>query len=118
MRNASDNIDEAERVTLASVRAAAATRVPACGHVRPDPGRDPPGGDRDPSAATNAAPPVVPVVATLAAVAAVIVIAIFATGGNGPGPPDARAAIAGKSDPRSRARPGCTARPATAAPSR
>ena len=37
--------------------------------------------------------------ATLAAVAAVIVIAILATGGNGLGPPDARAAIAGKSDP-------------------
>lgn len=42
---------------------------------------------------------VVPVVATFAAVAAVIVIAILATGGNGLGPPDARAAIAGKSDP-------------------
>jgi anti-sigma-K factor RskA len=37
-------------------------------------------------------------VATLSAVAAVIVIAIVA-GGNGLGPPDARAAIAGKSDP-------------------
>ena len=43
--------------------------------------------------------PVVPVVATFAAVAAVIGIAILATGGNGLGPPDARAAIAGKSDP-------------------
>ena len=42
---------------------------------------------------------VVPLVATFAAVAAVIVIAILATGGNGLGPPDARAAIAGKSDP-------------------
>ena len=41
---------------------------------------------------------VVPVVATFAAVAAVVVIAILATGGNGVGPPDARAAIAGKSD--------------------
>jgi anti-sigma-K factor RskA len=36
-------------------------------------------------------------VATLAAVAAVIVIATLATGGNGLGPPEARAAIAGKS---------------------
>jgi anti-sigma-K factor RskA len=38
-------------------------------------------------------------VATLAAVAAVIVIATVATGDNGLEPPDARAAIAGKSDP-------------------
>ena len=42
---------------------------------------------------------VVPAVVTLAAVAAVIVIAILATGGNPRGPADARAAIAGKSDP-------------------
>jgi hypothetical protein len=38
-------------------------------------------------------------VATLAAVAAIVVMAILATGGNGLGSPDARAAIAGKSDP-------------------
>jgi len=42
---------------------------------------------------------VVPAVVTLAAVAAAVVIAIIATGGNGLGPADARAAIAGKSDP-------------------
>ena len=41
---------------------------------------------------------VVSAVATLSAVAAVIVIAIL-SGGNGLGPPDARAAIAGKSAP-------------------
>ena len=44
-------------------------------------------------------PIVVPALGALAAVAAVIVIAILALGGNGLGPPDARAAIAGKSDP-------------------
>ena len=42
---------------------------------------------------------VVPAVVTLAAVAAAVVIAIIATGGNSLGPSDARAAIAGKSDP-------------------
>lgn len=41
----------------------------------------------------------IPVAATLAAVAAVVVIAILATADGGPGQPDARAAIAGKSDP-------------------
>lgn len=42
---------------------------------------------------------VVPVAGALMAVAAVVLIAIVAFGGNGPGPADARAAIAGKSDP-------------------
>jgi len=42
---------------------------------------------------------VAPVVGTLAAVAAVVVIAMIAFGGDGLGPPDARAAISGKSDP-------------------
>lgn len=41
----------------------------------------------------------VPVVGTLAAIAAVVLIVIVAQGGDGLGPPDARAAIAGKSDP-------------------
>ena len=42
---------------------------------------------------------VVPVAGTLAAIAAVALIAVLAFGDNGPGPADARAAIAGKSDP-------------------
>ncbi|WP_411276818.1 anti-sigma factor [Gaiella sp.] len=42
---------------------------------------------------------VVPVVGTLAAIAAVVLIAVVALGGDEPGTPDARAAIAGKSDP-------------------
>jgi hypothetical protein len=42
---------------------------------------------------------VVPVAGALAAVAAVALIAVLAFGDNGPGPADARAAIAGKSDP-------------------
>lgn len=42
---------------------------------------------------------VAPAVGAFAAVAAVIVVAIVALGGNGLGTPDARAAIAGKSDP-------------------
>lgn len=41
----------------------------------------------------------VPVAAALAAVAAVALIAVVAFGGDGLGPADARAAIAGKSDP-------------------
>ena len=41
----------------------------------------------------------VPVVGALAAIAAVVLIVIVAQGGDGLGPPDARAAIAGKSDP-------------------
>jgi Anti-sigma-K factor rskA len=42
---------------------------------------------------------VAPVVGTLAAVAAVVLIAVVALGGDDLGPPDARAAISGKSDP-------------------
>jgi anti-sigma-K factor RskA len=42
---------------------------------------------------------IVPVVGAVAAVAAVILIAVIALGGDNLGPPDARAAISGKSDP-------------------
>ena len=42
---------------------------------------------------------VAPVVGALAAIAAVVLIAVVAVGGDDLGPPDARAAIAGKSDP-------------------
>lgn len=42
---------------------------------------------------------VLPVVGALAAVAAVVLIAVVALGGDDLGPPDARAAISGKSDP-------------------
>ena len=42
---------------------------------------------------------VVPAVGAVAAIAAVVLIAVVALGGDGLGSPDARAAIAGKSDP-------------------
>ena len=42
---------------------------------------------------------IVPVAGALAAVAAVVLIAVVALGGDDLGPPDARAAISGKSDP-------------------
>lgn len=42
---------------------------------------------------------IVPVTGALAAVAAVVLIAVVALGGDDLGPPDARAAISGKSDP-------------------
>jgi hypothetical protein len=42
---------------------------------------------------------VMPIAGALVAAAAVVVIAILGVGGNGPGRPDARAAITGKSDP-------------------
>jgi hypothetical protein len=98
MRSDSDNTDEADRETLASLeRLLPRVSPPAhtfdriLAEIRPEATVIP----LRPKAQRRR---VVPVAAVLAAVAAVIVIATVA-GGNGLGPPDARAAIAGKSDP-------------------
>jgi hypothetical protein len=99
LRSDSDNIDEADRETLAQLERLLPRVTPPAdtldrilAEIRPEATVIP----LRPKAQRRL---VVPVAATLAAVAAVLVVAILATGGNGPGQPDARAAIAGKSDP-------------------
>ena len=98
----SDDTDfptETEREALATLEGRIAPRDSSCRSLRSDPGGDQARSDRDPAASEAASTLRRAVAASVLAVAAVALIAVVAFGGDGPGPADARAAIAGKSVP-------------------